>query len=109
MYIIYEIFTNLLLLFDYLQREQRQQIEEPGPPSRPALPQRVIVVPDPPLANPPHANRPLPPTPKSSEPTAQTPQQQQRNSQNNFKPSVCTIDHACHLYIHTYKYIQPVK
>ncbi|XP_054734988.1 serine/threonine-protein kinase mig-15 isoform X2 [Anastrepha obliqua] len=68
-------------------REQRQQIEEPGPPSRPALPQRVIVVPDPPLANPPHANRPLPPTPKSSEPTAQTPQQQQRNSQNNFKPS----------------------
>ncbi|XP_036214906.1 serine/threonine-protein kinase mig-15 isoform X7 [Bactrocera oleae] len=69
-------------------REQRQQIEEPGPPSRPALPQRVIVVPDPPLANPPHANRPLPPTPKSSEPTAQTPQQQQRNSQNNFKPSL---------------------
>ncbi|XP_004525370.1 serine/threonine-protein kinase mig-15 isoform X2 [Ceratitis capitata] len=68
-------------------REQRQ-IEEPGPPSRPALPQRVIVVPDPPLANPPHANRPLPPTPKSSEPTAQTPQQQQRNSQNNFKPSL---------------------
>ncbi|XP_028901967.1 serine/threonine-protein kinase mig-15 isoform X3 [Zeugodacus cucurbitae] len=68
-------------------REQRQQIEEPGPPSRPALPQRVIVVPDPPLANPPHANRPLPPTPKSAEPTAQTPQQQQRNSQNNFKPS----------------------
>ncbi|XP_028901970.1 serine/threonine-protein kinase mig-15 isoform X8 [Zeugodacus cucurbitae] len=69
-------------------REQRQQIEEPGPPSRPALPQRVIVVPDPPLANPPHANRPLPPTPKSAEPTAQTPQQQQRNSQNNFKPSL---------------------
>ncbi|XP_067646487.1 serine/threonine-protein kinase mig-15 isoform X2 [Eurosta solidaginis] len=68
-------------------RDQRQQIEEPGPPSRPALPTRVIVVPDPPIANPPHANRPLPPTPKSSEPAAQTPQQQQRNSQNNFKPS----------------------
>ncbi|XP_065360491.1 serine/threonine-protein kinase mig-15 isoform X6 [Calliphora vicina] len=64
-------------------RDQRQQIEEPGPPSRPALPQRLIVVPDPP-----HANRPLPPTPKASEPTAQTPQQQQRNSQNNFKPSL---------------------
>ncbi|XP_046807245.1 misshapen-like kinase 1 isoform X2 [Lucilia cuprina] len=64
-------------------RDQRQQIEEPGPPSRPALPQRLIVVPDPP-----HANRPLPPTPKTSEPTAQTPQQQQRNSQNNFKPSL---------------------
>ncbi|XP_073837587.1 serine/threonine-protein kinase msn isoform X12 [Musca autumnalis] len=65
-------------------RDQRQQIEEPGPPSRPALPQRLIVVPDPP-----HANRPLPPTPKSSESSsaAQTPQQQQRNSQNNFKPS----------------------
>ncbi|XP_058985676.1 serine/threonine-protein kinase mig-15 isoform X9 [Musca domestica] len=66
-------------------RDQRQQIEEPGPPSRPALPQRLIVVPDPP-----HANRPLPPTPKSSESSsaAQTPQQQQRNSQNNFKPSL---------------------
>ncbi|KAH8380577.1 hypothetical protein KR009_011532, partial [Drosophila setifemur] len=59
----------------------RQQIEEPGPPARP--PQRLIVVPDPP-----HANRPLPPTPKCGEPAGQTPQQQQRNSQNNFKPSV---------------------
>ncbi|XP_034483629.1 mitogen-activated protein kinase kinase kinase kinase 4 isoform X3 [Drosophila innubila] len=65
----------------------RQQIEEPGPPARPQLPQRLIVVPDPP-----HANRPLPPTPKCGEPAAQTPpqqqqQQQQRSSQNNFKPS----------------------
>jgi len=60
---------------------QRQQVEEPGPPARP--PQRLIVVPDPP-----HANRPLPPTPKCGEPAGQTPQQQQRNSQNNFKPSV---------------------
>ncbi|XP_032290593.1 serine/threonine-protein kinase mig-15 isoform X8 [Drosophila virilis] len=64
----------------------RQQIEEPGPPARPQLPQRLIVVPDPP-----HANRPLPPTPKCGEPVAQTPpqqQQQQRSSQNNFKPSL---------------------
>ncbi|XP_068142723.1 serine/threonine-protein kinase mig-15 isoform X15 [Drosophila tropicalis] len=70
----------------------RQQIEEPGPPARPQLPQRLIVVPDPP-----HANRPLPPTPKcgnggggSGEPAAgQTPQQQQRNSQqNNSRPSL---------------------
>ncbi|XP_023175979.2 serine/threonine-protein kinase mig-15 isoform X4 [Drosophila hydei] len=62
----------------------RQQIEDPGPPARPQLPQRLIVVPDPP-----HANRPLPPTPKCGEPAAQTPpQQQQRNSQNNFKPSL---------------------
>ncbi|XP_034483633.1 serine/threonine-protein kinase mig-15 isoform X7 [Drosophila innubila] len=66
----------------------RQQIEEPGPPARPQLPQRLIVVPDPP-----HANRPLPPTPKCGEPAAQTPpqqqqQQQQRSSQNNFKPSL---------------------
>ncbi|XP_039230345.1 mitogen-activated protein kinase kinase kinase kinase 4 isoform X1 [Drosophila yakuba] len=59
----------------------RQQVEEPGPPARP--PQRLIVVPDPP-----HANRPLPPTPKCGEPAGQTPQQQQRNSQNNFKPSL---------------------
>lgn len=59
-------------------------MEEPGPPARPQLPQRLIVVPDPP-----HANRPLPPTPKCGEPAGQTPQQQQqRSSQNNFKPSV---------------------
>ncbi|KRG05731.1 misshapen-like kinase 1 isoform X10 [Drosophila mojavensis] len=62
----------------------RQQIEDPGPPARPQLPQRLIVVPDPP-----HANRPLPPTPKCGEPAAQTPPQQlQRSSQNNFKPSL---------------------
>ncbi|XP_017023000.1 serine/threonine-protein kinase mig-15 isoform X6 [Drosophila kikkawai] len=59
----------------------RQPIEELGPPARP--PQRLIVVPDPP-----HANRPLPPTPKCGEPAGQTPQQLQRNSQNNFKPSL---------------------
>lgn len=70
------------------QREQRdkQPIEEPGP-QRPALPQRLIVVPDPPQ----HANRPLPPTPRSSgsaQPQQPTPQQPQRNSQNIFKPMV---------------------
>ncbi|ALC43342.1 msn [Drosophila busckii] len=60
----------------------RQQVEEPGPP-RPQLPQRLIVVPDPP-----HANRPLPPTPKCGEPAVQTASQQSRSSQsNNFKPS----------------------
>ncbi|CAD7081846.1 unnamed protein product [Hermetia illucens] len=70
-------------------RDQRQQIEEPGPPARPALPQRLIIVPDPPQQ---HANRPLPPTPKisssssSSAAQQQTPQQQQRNSQNMLKP-----------------------
>ncbi len=62
------------------QREKPQPVEEPGPPSRPALPHRLIVVPDPPQ----HANRPLPPTPKS----AAAPQQPPRNSQNAFKPSV---------------------
>ncbi|XP_055706708.1 serine/threonine-protein kinase mig-15 isoform X30 [Phlebotomus papatasi] len=71
------------------QREHRgaekQPIEEPGPPSRPALPQRLIVVPD----GSQHANRPLPPTPRSSgssQAQQQTPQQAQRNSQNMFKP-----------------------
>ncbi|XP_037044510.1 serine/threonine-protein kinase mig-15 isoform X3 [Bradysia coprophila] len=62
------------------QREKVQPVEEPGPPSRPALPHRLIVVPDPPQ----HANRPLPPTPKSA---AAAPQQPPRNSQNAFKPS----------------------
>ncbi|KAH8316756.1 hypothetical protein KR074_002472 [Drosophila pseudoananassae] len=66
-------------------QSRQQQIEEPGPPARP--PQRLIVVPDPP-----HANRPLPPTPKCGEPAGQTPQQQQRNSQNNFKPSVAQLN-----------------
>lgn len=71
-----------------LKRDQRQQIDESGPLSRPALPQRLIVVPDPP-----HANRPLPPTPKSSDSVIQTPpsSQQQRNLQNNFKPTVCLL------------------
>ncbi|XP_055530994.1 serine/threonine-protein kinase mig-15 isoform X2 [Wyeomyia smithii] len=76
------------------ERSKQQPVEEPGPPSRPALPQRLIVVPDPPAnAN---ANRPLPPTPRSSsgsssqpqQPSSQqqTPQQPPRNSQNIFKP-----------------------
>ncbi|GAB0094257.1 serine/threonine-protein kinase mig-15 [Sergentomyia squamirostris] len=64
---------------------EKQAIEEPGPPARPALPQRLIVVPD----GSQHANRPLPPTPRSSgssQAQQQTPQQAQRNSQNMFKP-----------------------
>ncbi|XP_021697064.1 serine/threonine-protein kinase mig-15 isoform X9 [Aedes aegypti] len=79
-------------------RSKQQSVEEPGPPSRPALPQRLIVVPDPPAnAN---ANRPLPPTPRSGSSSSQSPSQQQqqpssqqptpqqppRNSQNIFKP-----------------------
>lgn len=81
------------------ERSKQQSVEEPGPPSRPALPQRLIVVPDPPPnAN---ANRPLPPTPRSGSGSSQsqsqqsqqpplsqqqTPQQPPRNSQNIFKP-----------------------
>lgn len=77
-------------------RDKQPPIEEPGQPSRPALPQRLIVVPDPPQ----HANRPLPPTPRSAGPpqpssqqqplvmSAQQQQAQQRNSQNMFKPMV---------------------
>lgn len=38
------------------------QLEEPGPPSRPPLPSRLIVVPD--SALPPPPSRPLPPTPR---------------------------------------------
>ncbi|XP_059615619.1 serine/threonine-protein kinase mig-15 isoform X3 [Phlebotomus argentipes] len=66
-------------------RAEKQAIEEPGPPSRPALPQRLIVAPE----GSQHANRPLPPTPRSSgssQAQQQTPQQAQRNSQNMFKP-----------------------
>lgn len=88
------------------QPSREKQHEEVPAAARPALPQRLIVVPDPPQqqpiqtqAQPPnqHANRPLPPTPKnatsSSNPsqTPSQPQQQtppQRNSQNHFKPMV---------------------
>ncbi|XP_058053903.1 serine/threonine-protein kinase mig-15 [Anopheles bellator] len=73
-------------------RSKVPPVEEPGPPSRPQLPQRLIVVPDPPNSN---ANRPLPPTPRSGsssssqpqqQPSSQTPQQPARNQQNFFKP-----------------------
>uniref|UniRef100_A0AAG5DG13 non-specific serine/threonine protein kinase n=1 Tax=Anopheles atroparvus TaxID=41427 RepID=A0AAG5DG13_ANOAO len=74
------------------ERSKPPQVEEPGPPSRPQLPQRLIVVPDPPANS--NANRPLPPTPRSSsgsssqpqQPSSQTPQQPARNQQNFFKP-----------------------
>ena len=39
------------------------KVEEPGPPSRPPLPSRLIVVPD---ALPPPPSRPLPPTPRGA-------------------------------------------
>ncbi|XP_077289778.1 serine/threonine-protein kinase msn isoform X3 [Arctopsyche grandis] len=79
--------------------------EIPGPPARPAVPQRLIVVPDPPQPN---RYRPLPPTPKSSGSSNSSgngpssnggggsplssngsnipPPQPQRNSQHIFKP-----------------------
>lgn len=78
------------------RKGEREEIPEPGPPSRPALPQRLIVVPDP---MPP--SRPLPPPPreqsKPSTPPTHPPgssqisnsssgnSQQQRNS-HVFKP-----------------------
>ncbi|XP_067014141.1 serine/threonine-protein kinase mig-15 isoform X3 [Anabrus simplex] len=84
------------------RKGEREEIPEPGPPSRPPIPQRLIVVPDP---HPP--SRPLPPPPRedrqqkpatpptggnSSHPAAnassqqsQQQQQQQRNS-HIFKP-----------------------
>lgn len=69
-------------------RDKQPVLEEPGPPGRPALPQRLIVVPDPA-----HANRPLPPTPRSNSSSSQqpAPQQPQRNSQGAFKPMVCVV------------------
>lgn len=90
------------------QPQQQQPREKPHEEnvSRPALPQRLIVVPDPPAQQNQtpnqHANRPLPPTPKNgqsssqpSQPSSQSQSQQaqqqtppQRNSQNLFKPMV---------------------
>ncbi|XP_026324271.1 serine/threonine-protein kinase mig-15 isoform X7 [Hyposmocoma kahamanoa] len=78
------------------KREEREEIPEPGPPARPSIPQRLIVVPDP-QAQPPNRYRPLPPTPKSSgssnssgsnngTPPASGPQPPQRGSHHIFKP-----------------------
>ncbi|XP_018901592.1 serine/threonine-protein kinase mig-15 isoform X8 [Bemisia tabaci] len=61
------------------ERRDREEIPEPGPPARPPIPQRLIVVPDP---HPP--SRPLPPPPREDRPK-QAPQPQQRNS-HVFKP-----------------------
>lgn len=75
---------------------EREEIPEPGPPARPPIPQRLIVVPDP---HPP--SRPLPPPPREDrqqkpatpptgaaghqQPSSAAPQPQQRNS-HIFKP-----------------------
>lgn len=78
------------------KREEREEIPEPGPPARPSIPQRLIVVPDP-QAQQPNRYRPLPPTPKSSgssnssgsaagTPPAAGPQPPQRGSHHVFKP-----------------------
>ncbi|XP_052753665.1 serine/threonine-protein kinase mig-15 isoform X7 [Galleria mellonella] len=80
------------------KREDREEIPEPGPPARPSIPQRLIVVPDPQMQQP-NRYRPLPPTPKSSgssnssgsnngTPPASGPQPPQRGSHHMFKPMV---------------------
>ncbi|KAJ0181169.1 hypothetical protein K1T71_003254 [Dendrolimus kikuchii] len=78
------------------KRDEREEIPEPGPPARPSIPQRLIVVPDP-QAQQHNKYRPLPPTPKSSgssnssgsnngTPPASGPQPPQRGSHHIFKP-----------------------
>ncbi|XP_066159058.1 serine/threonine-protein kinase mig-15 isoform X6 [Euwallacea fornicatus] len=67
------------------KNKEREEIPEPGPPARPPIPQRIIVVPDP--AAPPR--RPLPPPPDNNFAASRSqPQQPQRNSQSQhmFKP-----------------------
>ncbi|CAH1987655.1 unnamed protein product [Acanthoscelides obtectus] len=64
------------------KNKDREEIPEPGPPARPPIPQRIIVVPDP---QPPR--RPLPPPPDNNFAASRSQQnQQQRNSQHQFKP-----------------------
>lgn len=72
------------------RKGEREEIPEPGPPARPALPQRLIVVPDPlppsrPLPPPPReqAKPSTPPSHSQSGPSVSQPQQ--RNS-HVFKP-----------------------
>ncbi|XP_048521218.1 mitogen-activated protein kinase kinase kinase kinase 4 isoform X5 [Dendroctonus ponderosae] len=71
------------------KNKEREEIPEPGPPARPPIPQRIIVVPDP--AAPPRSvcYRPLPPPPDNNFAASRPqPQQPQRNSQSQhmFKP-----------------------
>ncbi|KAJ8979336.1 hypothetical protein NQ317_006970 [Molorchus minor] len=63
------------------KNKDREEIPEPGPPSRPPIPQRTIFVPDP---APPR--RPLPPPPDNNFAASRSQQQPQRNSQHQFKP-----------------------
>lgn len=80
-----------MLYWPFLSRsvknKDREEIPEPGPPARPPIPQRIIVVPDP---APPR--RPLPPPPDNNFAASRSQQvqqqQQQRNSQHQFKPMV---------------------
>ncbi|XP_069689346.1 serine/threonine-protein kinase mig-15 isoform X2 [Periplaneta americana] len=78
------------------RKGEREEIPEPGPPARPPIPQRLIVVPDPhppsrPLPPPPREDRQqkpaTPPTGASShqQQSSGAPQPQQRNS-HIFKP-----------------------
>ncbi|PSN53519.1 Traf2 and NCK-interacting protein kinase [Blattella germanica] len=80
------------------RKGEREEIPEPGPPARPPIPQRLIVVPDPhppsrPLPPPPREDRQqkpaTPPTGAASHPQSSSgaPQPQQRNS-HIFKPMV---------------------
>lgn len=67
-----------IFLTECVQVQQRDKQDDSGQPSRPALPHRLIVVPDPP-----NANRPLPPTPRSnnsSSSQSQNSQQPQRSA-----------------------------
>ncbi|XP_044752781.1 TRAF2 and NCK-interacting protein kinase isoform X8 [Coccinella septempunctata] len=66
------------------RHKDKEEIPEPGPPARPPIPQRIIMVPEP---APPR--RPLPPPPDNFvSRSQQQQQQQQRNSQSQhmFKP-----------------------
>lgn len=72
--------SNLYVNFNqnHQVQQREKQPDDSGQPSRPALPHRLIVVPDPP-----NANRPLPPTPRSnnsSSSQSQNSQQPQRNA-----------------------------
>ncbi|CAH0558014.1 unnamed protein product [Brassicogethes aeneus] len=67
-------------------KKDKEEIPEPGPPARPSIPPRTIVVPEP--AAPPR--RPLPPPPDNNFAASRSQQQQQQQrhsqSQNMFKP-----------------------
>ncbi|XP_052119577.1 serine/threonine-protein kinase mig-15 isoform X3 [Frankliniella occidentalis] len=71
------------------RKGEREEIPDPGPPARPPIPQRLIVVPDP---HPP--SRPLPPPPKDDSRPPGKPSTPHGNHHPHHQPAAAPSSHA---------------